>query len=415
MKKLHQSIFAALSVALVVITLGAAFGLLSGRGAFIGIISTAVVTLVTAFVGGTKYGVTAPTGPMTAAIAVILASDSKFLETHTSALSSAELLSLTIIFAALIVFIMSLLRVHKLIRFIPHLVISGFVNGIALLIIISQIKSIVTKTDLVIVIFSFLLLLVFNEINKIKNHPAIKLIANSFMVIVIVTVIVNIFSIPASTLSLSTKFSDLSISFPSLSGIDFQTYRFIFFAALELAIIAILDTLLTSVIMDEKTKLESDHRRELFGQSLSLASVSLFGGIPGAQSTAPSMMLYKEGGNHKLTKLYLALFCIALTLLSSFVIPFLPSAVFGGIIIKVALDIADLTSLKTVIRCKNKVKFVQLFVILGTAVSTVLVSLNFAVVFFTVAFVTYNKFSASKYYIPDLEPYVEQEGLIDES
>jgi MFS superfamily sulfate permease-like transporter len=166
--------------------------------------------------------------------------------------------------------------------------------------------------------------------------------------------------------------------------------------------------------MDKKTKLESNHTRELLGQSMSLFSTSLFGGVPGAQSTAPSMMLYQEGGSHKLTKLCLAFFCVAIMFVSPFLLPFLPSAVFAGIILKVALDIADLTAFRTILKKKNKLWILQLAIVIGTILSTVLISLNLAVVFFTVFFIFYNKLFPTKHSIPDLKPLTEQEGLIDE-
>lgn len=413
MKKSLQSIVAAFSVALVVITMGAAFGVLSERGAFIGIVSTAVVTFVTAIVGGTKYGVTAPTGPMTAAIAVILASNSDILG-KTSQINEIELLSITIFAAAIFVLLLTLLRVQKLISFIPQLVISGFVNGIAVLIAVSQIKAIHTQTDLWVAFSSLVILLIAGYFIHSKAHPAIKLVGSSFAVIVLMSILVAIFKIPATSLGVNSTFADLSFTLPSLASIDSSVIKFAVKLGFELAVIAILDTLLTSVIMDKKTKVESNHTKELVGQSLSLLTTSFFGGIPGAQSTAPSVMLHQEGGTHKYTKMYLALFCIVIMLLSPYVLPFLPSAVFAGIILKVAIDIADLTAFKTILTKRKKHWLTQLFILVGTILSTVLISLNMAVIFFTAFFIIYNKFFPTKHAIPDLVEFKEQEGLIDE-
>jgi SulP family sulfate permease len=382
---------APLSVALVVVTLGAAFGILSGRGAIIGMVSTLVIVFFTTLFGGSRYGVSSPTGPMTAAIAVILAQN--------VGLSSENLLGLTLILTAIILFLLSRTAILKLVKMVPNLVVSGFVNGIALLIIISQINAVDLQIDWVI------MLVTFGVAVLAKRH--------AFMVIVAMSAVTFLLNLSPSYLNISQTFSALEFSLPAFESLNFTNLMSILPLSFELAIIALLDTLLTALIVDKETGEKTNMPKELGGQSLSLAALSFFGGIPGAQSTVPSMTLLKEGGNNKYAKPLMTVFCLLLVLVFAPLIKYVPIAVFGGVILKIALDVADLTSIKSILKKDAHHRWVQLFVLLGTCLSTVLISLNLAVIGFTFLFVFWNRIVGKEWRLPDLR-FKEQEGLIDE-
>ena len=384
-----------LSVALLLVTLGAAFGELSGRGALIGMISTCVLAVVTAFFNGTRYGVSSLTGPMTAAVAVVFAAES----------GSSELLSLTLMMAALILFLIQFLDLRKYVQLIPNLVVAGFVNGIAALIVISQLNSISGSMNWIILGVTFLLSLFANQLKEKALGHYWELLISPFSIIVVLSLIVNLLGLPADFISVAEGASStLGLDMPKFS---FSAIQIAFFLALELAIIALLDTLLTSMIMEKESGEKSKLKLEVRGQSLGLFLISLFGGVPGAQSTVPSMMFYKEGAHHKYAKLALALTTVLLSLLLFPLLSFIPSAVLAGVIFKIAFDVADLTSLK-------KAKGIQWVMLLGTLASTVFLSLNAAVIGFTLVFVVWNSFSPKRLQIPDLKLGTETEGLIDE-
>lgn len=419
MKKTKQiskpiNLLAPFTVALIVITLGAAFGALSGRGVFIGMLSTCVITSITALIGGSKYGVSSPTGPMTAAIALILLQDQQWLESHQLNLSVVELMNLTLLIAAISLFIFTLLRFDKLIKWVPNLVIGGFVNGIAILITISQLQSINLPIDALVTLFTLALAMGLNYWNKKNKHPLIAIFASSLGTILIMTLVIYLLQIPVSFVSLKGFNESIQLSLPPIKSIDVKLLFLILPLGIELAFIGLLDTLLTSVILDRKSNTKTKTTRELSGQSIALFSASLFGGIPGAQSTVPSMMLYKEKGHHAVSKILLALFCIMFTFLFTPFIQWIPNAVLGGIILKIAFDVADFTSFKSIFNLKTKKKYLKLFVFLGTMLSTVFLSLNLAVIFFTLIFVIWNSIFPKEFHIPDLKTEKEMEGLIDE-
>lgn len=401
------------SVAIVLITLGASFGVLSGRGAIMGMISTSVICLITALIGGSRYGVSSPTGPMTAIVAVILLSEQNWLIDHPSSLSAVEIMNLTVVLAAVMVFMLLVLKVHKLVKWVPNLVVSGFVNGIALIIVLKQLQSVASGVDGLVMMATFVLAILATKINSNRNHIVWQLLEGSLVVIVLMSLVSWYFELPVSYLDLQTSIADFSLALPKLQLMDWELAKIVVPLAFELALIALLDTLLTAVIMDKKTGTKTVLNRELSGQSLSLFAVSLFGGIPGAQSTVPSMMLYQEGGHHKYSKLMLAVFCLIITFLLADLIQFVPKPVFGGIILKIAWDVADLMAFRTIVTSRPKYYLAQLLMVSGTVLVTVFVSLNAAVISFTLAFVLWNKYMPKQRQVPDLMQE-QAEGLTDE-
>ncbi len=377
-------------------------------------VSTSVITLITALVGGSRYGVSSPTGPMTAAIAVILLMDQQWLQTHHSTFDHNALLNLTLIISGLILLFLVLLRVHKLVKLVPNLVVSGFVNGIALLIILAQFKAIKTNSDIGLMLVTLLVALIVHQFSQKFTHLVTRIIASSLSVIVLMSIIALFIPFEFSYLTLESSFNSFTLDLPPLAAINFETFFIIFPLAFELALIALLDTLLTALIMDKKSGRKTQLSRELTGQGISLFGVSIIGGIPGAQSTVPSMMLLQEGGHHRYTKLLLAFFCIAFTFIFSNLIQYVPLAVFGGVILKIAYDVADFTAIKNLIYSSAQNKPLRIIIVLGTCLSTVLISLNLAVVGFTILFVLWNSISPKKFQITDLQPIAESEGLIDE-
>lgn len=409
-KKLTQSLIPALSVALLVVTLGAAFGILSGRGPLIGMLSAAIICFITSLVGGTRYGVSSPTGPMTAAIAVIFASDQAWLSTHVSQYGADQILGLTLITSAVILMILNLLKVHQLLKWVPNLVIAGFLNGIAVLIIISQMNSLELWQDGLIMGITFLISIGFAKIRVKLEHPITQLLLSSFFVIILMTLISHLIGLELTYLDLSfaSLFDSVNLNLPHF---EWPLVWIILPLAFELSLVALLDTLLTGVIMEKKTKHKTKHMQELGGQSIALFVTGLISGLPGAQSTVPSMMLYKEGGHHKWSKLFVSIFAVLITLAFVPLIQYVPVAVFAGLIFKIAYDVADFTAVRSVFTHKE---WVSPLILIGTLLSTVLLSVNLAVIGFTMIFVLWNFIMPKRFRITDLEAEVEAEGMIDE-
>lgn len=394
--RLLSSVLPTLSVALLLVSLGAAFGVLSGRGPLLGLISTAIIVLVTSLVGGTRYGVSSLTGPMTAAIAVIIATE------H----GSTDMIGLTLLIAAGILFVLRSLNIHKLVTWIPNLVIAGFMNGIAVLILMTQGSAIQSLNDWILLAVSFLAAMGIHQFKEKFTHPISELLASSFLVILVLSLLSVSFGWDVQTIDLGAMGLKESLSFhvPHVRSVDLWL---VIPLAFELSLIALLDTLLTGIIMEKESAHQTNFKRELTGQSLSMFITGWIAGIPGAQSTVPSMMLFKEGAHHRYAKFLLAVFTIAISLLLLPLIEYVPVAVFAGVIFKIALDVADFTSIRNS-------KPLQLFMLIGTMLSTVLISLNLAVIGFTLVFIAWNHWAPQKLQIHDLKEGSEFEGFADE-
>ncbi|MGE3279030.1 MAG: SulP family inorganic anion transporter [Candidatus Altimarinota bacterium] len=407
-------LFPVLSVALVVLTVGSAFGELSGRGALLGMVSACVITFVSALIGGSRYGISSPTGPMTAAVAMVLLMDQQWIQSQGSDLDPLLIYNFTILLAGVFLLVMALLGVHRLVKSVPQLVISGFMNGIAVLIFLSQVRVTQGASNWILLLVTFALSYAAGHFSERSSHFLLRLLLSSFGVIVLVSLAAQIFSLPVSFITLQETFAQFSFALPDASIVSFETMGILFPVAFELALMALLDTLLTAVIVDHKTRTKTHHTRELAGQSLTFAIFSLFGGLPGAQSTVPSMMMVQEKAGHPLAKWGVALICFLLTFLFLDFLEFVPTAVLGGVILKIGCDVADLTSFHTVFKRRNRTMLIQLFILLGVLISTVAISLNLAVIGFTMLFVLWNRSVPKHFLIPDLVPEKQAEGFADE-
>jgi SulP family sulfate permease len=136
-----QQLLPGLTVSFVAISLGAAFGVLSGRGALAGILSAGIIALITAAFGGTRIQCSGPTAPMTAVtVLLVTAVGSGLLLDHPDT-DPDRFINLVLLLTGLTLIVVSLFRLGRFIRLIPKLVISGFMNGIAVLIWVGEIGS----------------------------------------------------------------------------------------------------------------------------------------------------------------------------------------------------------------------------------------------------------------------------------
>ena len=146
--ELARNLVAGLTVSFVAISLGAAFGILSGRGAFAGILSAGIIALITGLFGGTRVQTSGPTAPMTAVTVLILAYATSTGSYVQNGLQEAFPGADTVRFVNLVFFVTAILllvaaacRLGRFIQFVPKTVISGFMNGIAILIWVDQARK----------------------------------------------------------------------------------------------------------------------------------------------------------------------------------------------------------------------------------------------------------------------------------
>lgn len=409
-----QNLIAALTVSFAAISLGAAFGLLSGRGAFAGIISAGIIALITSLFGGTRVQCSGPTAPMTAVTVLLVAFSANELLIKLPGANQVHFINIVFILTGIVLALGALLRLGKFIEIIPNVVVSGFMNGIAILIWIDQIKKLFgimgkkaytgpVSANIIIAIISCALIFLIPKITR--RIPKGSLLSATLISIVVMSAIVAIFKIPIETISLNTRIDSFDsikqiivTQFPTTWSLDIIIIALPF--AFQLAALGYLDTLLTSLVVDKLMNEPTKRNQELAAQGLANATVAFFGGIPGAQATIRSVLIIKENATKRYAGVFVGIFVLVEMVLFQDLLNYIPQAVFAGVLFKVGWDVFDKDSIIIYINQLKKVdtgkKFTltnveMFFFIGGTTLITVIKDLNVAVGLFTVFFFLYNK------------------------
>ena len=399
-------LLAGLTVSFAALALGAAFGIMSGRGAFAGMIAAAVIPIITGLFGGTRLSVSGPTGPMTAVSSLVVAFA---YESFQDKILAEQFITLVFIMLGVFLILASILRLAKYISYVPQVVILGFMSGIAMLIWIDQFKVVFglggkvapdgeVITNIVIALSTVLLIFLIPVIlKKLKLPHNIRIfIPPTLSAIIIMTVITSVFNMNLGHIKLGSDGSSISdlatlaISYiPSMQILKWEYIMMALPYALQLLLLGYLDSLLTALIMDNLTKEKSNYNKELFGQGLSNIASAIVMGIPGAQATIRSVLLFKEGAKTRLGAVSAGVIALLLFMVFKDYVTIVTSAVFIGVLLKAAWDVFEREFLTIYLKRKwylNKSRNIQLGFIMYTMFATALVDLNFAVFSGTVFF-----------------------------
>ncbi len=421
---LARNLVSGLTVSFVAISLGAAFGILSGRGAFAGILSAGIFALIAGLFGGTRIQASGPTAPMTAVTVLVIAyafSTGQYvqrgLQEAFPGVDPVRFVNLVFALTAILLIITAICRLGRFIQFVPKAVISGFMNGIAILIWVDQTKKLFglagqkpydgsIPINVVVALAAFLFAFTV-PILATRLFPRFKsYLPGTLVAILVVTVVVQLFGFEIAM----TKTETVENTFTAWSAVierNFPTNwdpKLILLAlpfALQLTMLCYLDTLLTSLVMDKKTterfgrEERTKQNKELAAQGAATAVVAVVGGIPGAQATIRSVLILNEGATWRLASVAVGVFVLIEMLIFQDYVSLIPVAVFSGILFKVGYDVFDWEP--TVIYVKRffgkaaaigttDVGHWDMFFIAGTAVITLVMDLNTAVIAFTVLF-----------------------------
>jgi len=444
-----QNLVAGLTVSFVALSLGAAFGILSGRGAFAGMLSAAVIALVTSLFGGTRVQCSGPTGPMTTVTAVVVAAAHDHLAAELGGISSDHFLNIVLFLTAATLLLAALLRLGRFITLVPNVVISGFMDGIAVIIWLDQCKKLFglggkaaftgpVGTNVIVAIITAVLVFTLPYFLRKVMPKFAGLLSGTLLAIVIMTVVASLFRLPIEHVELTgsiKSLGDLSAllraQWPTEWSVPVLLAALPF--ALQLAVLAYLDTLLTSLVVDKMTRERTQQNKELMAQGLSAAAVAALGGIPGAQATIRSVLIIKEKATLRLAGVMVGIFALVEMVLLQDAINLIPQAVFSGVLFKVGYDVFDWLPLrlylKELMRDWHQVAhklfsrhdderiFVtnrEILMIAGTTLLTIFWDLNVAVGSFTLLFYLLNRVLLRANPIRDLKPILETEGMSDE-
>ncbi|HSM41191.1 MAG TPA: SulP family inorganic anion transporter [Afifellaceae bacterium] len=362
-------IFGGLTAAVIALPLALAFGVASGIGPIAGLYGAIAVGFFAAIFGGTPAQVSGPTGPMTVVMAVVVAE-------HADHLGEAFAI---VILGGAFQLLFGVLKVGRYVSYTPHSVVSGFMSGIGVIIILIQTlpffglatvpggpvgairawPEIATSFNMhALVIASLsLAIMVFwpRRLGTVLPAPLAALIAGTLIGLLVLQRAPIIGEVPTGLPELHAP----EISFAALPTIVQP--------ALILALLGSIDSLLTSLVADSITRTRHNSDRELIGQGIGNMVAGLIGGLPGAGATMRTVINVRAGGRTPLSGALHAVVLFALVLGLGPVAEVIPHAALAGILAKVGWDIIDWGYLRRIRRAPRD-KVIVMLVTLGLTV-----------------------------------------------
>ncbi|PCJ34577.1 MAG: sodium-independent anion transporter [Moraxellaceae bacterium] len=374
-KNIRGDIFGGLTAAVVALPLALAFGVSSGAGPIAGLYGAIFVGFFAALFGGTPSQVSGPTGPMTVVMAAI------FTEYVAMDPVQGPLLAFTIvIMGGLFQILFGVLRIGSYINYVPQPVISGFMSGIGVIIIILQLGPLLghpaaggplVSLQNLSVVFADInvaaLMLGLLTIALVYFSPAkITRFVPAPLVALVVGTLLLFFAIPED-LGI-TILGDIPTGLPSpqFPTITAELLPGMIKSALMLALLGTIDSLLTSLVADNITRSHHNSDRELIGQGIGNTISGIFGGLPGAGATMRTMINVRAGGQTPISGMLHALVLLSIVLGLGSVASYIPHVVLAGILIKVGTDIIDWDYLKIMHKSSRPGVVIMLVVLLMT-------------------------------------------------
>lgn len=375
-KNLKGDITGGLVAGVVALPLALAFGVQSGLGAIAGLYGAIAVGIFAAIFGGTATQASGPTGPMTVVSAALVVSA---IEITGSLESAMGIIVLTFLLGGLLQIVFGFLNIASYVKYFPYPVVSGFMSGVGLIIVILQIFPFVglssPKTTWLVIqdlprLFTdfnwqalalggltVLVYYVFPLINKTIPSALVALVVASVASFFLGWSVPIIGEIPSGLPSLQID---------GILNIDASSYILIAEYATVLAILGSIDSLLTSVIADNMTKTKHNSNRELIGQGIGNAIAAVFGGIPGAGATKGTVININSGGRTRVSGTIHGLVLLTVLLGLGKLAAYIPLAVLAGLLIPIGAKIIDIKGLKHLFAVPRADAFVLILVLLFT-------------------------------------------------
>ena len=410
---LKGDIFGGITAGIVALPLALAFGIqafggiddpsASSMGALAGLIGATFLGFFASLFGGTHSQISGPTGPMTVITASLLSGVWAAQHSMSAVLISMSLAGL---FCGIFQILFGILKIGKYVRYIPYPVLSGFMSGIGVIIIIQQLYPLIGCKSPVLVVdmitqfpervaggVSFTaLLLGLGTIAIIYLFPLITKKIPSTLVALLVMTIISLF------LNMDEKLliGQIPAGFPmpafakeglDLSGLDWGlVLKSSVIPGLTLAGLGSIDTLLTSVVADNITKTHHNSNRELIGQGIGNMISGLFCGISGAGATMRTVVNVKSGGRTQISGMVHSLLLLAVLLGLGSLVRYVPLAVLAGILITVGWGIIDFKGFKDLLRIPRADAVVLIIVFLLTVFVDLLTAVGIGMVIACVLF-----------------------------
>lgn len=378
---IKNDVLSGLTVALALVPEAVAFAFVAGVSPVVGLYGAFMMGLVTAIFGGRPGMISGATGAM-AVVMVHLVKEGNELGNSDSA--GLHYLFITLLLVGLIQMSAGFLRMGKFVRMIPHSVMMGFVNGLAIVIFISQLgmfksqgewlhgTSLYTMMGLVAMTMTIMIILPLFT----KKVPAAL---TAILVVSGVVIFGNLETETVRTFIVSNGGEGIKAGLPhfEIPSVPFSLRTLIFIGpyALILAAIGLIESLMTLNLIDELTDSHGSGNRECVAQGAGNFVNGLFGGMGGCAMIGQSIINIKSGGRGRLSGIVAALALLAFVLFGSGFIEQVPIAALVGVMFMVVIGTFAWSSFKV----WNKVPKADVIVILLVTLLTVVFDLAIAV------------------------------------
>jgi SulP family sulfate permease len=384
LRNLHGDILGGVTAAVIALPMALAFGVASGAGAEVGLYGAILVGLFAALFGGSPTLISEPTGPMTvvftAVITKLIASDPE---------NGLAMAFTVVVMAGFIQILFGLMRLGKYVTLMPYSVVSGFMSGIGIILIILQlgpmlgqptpdggvigvlenIPSLISSAHLPEMLLGgmTLVILFFMPAGMKKYMPP-------QLLVLVVGTLLSVMLLDADTVR---RIGEIPSGLPEfrLPVFSIDQWQLMLVEAIVLGMLGSIDALLTSVIADSLTRTQHNSDKELIGQGIGNMMSGLFGGLPGAGATMGTVVNIQTGGRTALSGLVRVAILLIIVMWASGLTAFIPLAVLSGIAFKVGFDIIDWGFLKRAHRLSTK----STVIVYGVILLTVFVDLIAAV------------------------------------
>lgn len=346
-KQLASDLVAGVIVAIIALPLSIALAIASGVSPEKGLYTAIVAGLVIALLGGSRVNISGPTAAFAAIVAGIVAEH------------GVDGLAIATVMAGVLLILMGLLRLGSLIRFIPESITVGFTSGIAVTIVIGQIKDFLGLTfapgtnaveamekveaiahsissfnpwAFFVGLLALLVLIVWPKVSK--------KIPGSLIAVLVFTLVVAVFSLRVNTIG---DLYTISASLPpfSLPALSMEKVVALIPSAFTIALLAAIESLLSCVVSDKMIGDTHDSNMELVAQGAGNVCSALFGGIPATGAIARTAANVKNGGRTPLSGIVHALVLLLVLVVLMPCAAFIPMPVIAAVLFMVAYNMSE--------------------------------------------------------------------------
>lgn len=375
-----KDLFAGITVGIVAVPLALAFAIASGATPSQGIFTAVIAGFFISFLGGSRYQIGGPTGAFVIIIYGIIAQH------------GYDGLLIATIMAGIILIFLGIARVGSFIKFIPYPVTTGFTAGIGVVIFSSQIKDFLgltykeTSPEFIDKWIS-----IFSNLSTINISSAAIGIGTVIIILIIRKMSTNIpshvvaivistavcFFLGLNVETIGDRFGTINAVFPSFTvpEVTIDKIRALFPAAITIALLAGIESLLSAVVADGMTGSHHKSNTELVGQGVANILSGFFGCIPATGAIARTATNVRAGGVTPLSGMIHAVFLCLFILFFSFLIEIIPMAALAGVLLVVSVDMMGIKNMANLLSSPKS----DVVVLLTTFILTIVIDLTAAV------------------------------------